>query len=143
MCLIFASSNIGFFKIMWSRCNGLIKSHYQLFNMPLRFDQQVSLMKGKTINVLFEELPLFCLQLYILFTNDVKSNSSDLDQNSHLAIMIALISTVLGLLMNATILCGTRKNAGESRMRKQTVYIKNPKRDLRLISNRIAKSFSI
>jgi len=139
--MIVSSSNFTLFKLLWSRCNSLMKKSSALFNIPLRHDQQVHLMRGKVINVLFEEMPLFLIQMYILFTTDANSNSNNLNRNSQLVVMIALLSTIIGFMMNAVQFCATREKIGESQMRIQNVVVRRPTRNLNILNHTIAKNF--
>lgn len=82
-------------------------------------------MKGKMINVVFEEIPLFAIQILII------THNMNIDRNTQSALLIALGSTILGMVLNTVIWITNEWNSDHSRMRLLYVRVINPTADLR------------
>ena len=79
--------------------------------------------------------------MYILTNLDTDSNESKLDKDSRAAVFIAMIATMVGFLFNSLQVCATRADTGEDELRVQFVHVIRPNRDLRKLTETIARRF--
>lgn len=118
--------------------------HHSFFDMPIRHEQRVALLQGKTINIMFEEVPLFIIQciLMIQASQSEQKNDDKIDANGQITILIALMTSLLGFLLNIITFIANAFNTYEEQMQVQNVLVKNPKSPLILHTGQIASDFS-
>ena len=91
--MIFASPNLVFLKLFWSRMSALCG--YNLTNAPVFLSDKLSLMRGQWVNILFQGFPMLLITLYIILAEEPSSAyNSDMDLNSEISVYIAFITTV-------------------------------------------------
>jgi len=114
----------------------------EFFNMPLLHEQYNELQRGKFINIIVEEIPLFLIQLYFLFYRDVDSNSNESNDNTRLSVIIALVSTWIGLILNILTSLTAQSIVGEREMKRGYIEVEKPTKNLILHTEYFSKAFS-
>jgi len=89
--VIFGSANVFLMALLYSRV-----FPFQAFYMPISLREERLLMGYKIINALVQEIPMFICQFFMW------QMGKNLDVNTNLAIMIALMSTTLCLFWSAS-----------------------------------------